>query len=70
MCMSTPTISQPVTKTEAPVQTVEMDAADSTVTARESDRQRRLRALSRLQTMQGGAMQGTEQGTGKTRLGA
>ena len=70
MCMSTPKISTPATKTEVPVNSVEMNAADSTIAARDSDRQRRLRAFSRLQTMQGGAMQGTEAGTGKTKLGA
>ena len=72
MCMSSPKISTPVaaTKTEAPVNTVNMDAAESTVAARDSDRQRRLRAMSRLQTMQGGAMQGAEAGTGKQKLGA
>ena len=70
MCMSSPKISTPAaTKTEAPVNTVNMDAAESTVAARDSDRQRRLRALSRLQTMQGGAMQGAEAGTGKQKLG-
>ena len=70
MCMSTPKVSTPTTKTEAPVNTVNMDAAESTTAARDSDRQRRLRALSRFQTMQGGAMQGAEAGTGKTKLGA
>ena len=70
MCLSTPKITTPVTKTEAPVNSAEMNAAESSVAARESDRQRRLRALSRLQTMQGGAMQGTEAGMGKTKLGA
>ena len=68
MCVSTP--SMPEVKTEAPVQTVQMNSADSTVAMRESDIQRRRRALSRLQTMQGGAMQGLEAGTGKVRLGA
>lgn len=68
MCMSTPSYTAPATKVEAPVNTVEMNAADNTIAARESDRQRRLRALSRLQTMQGGAMQGAN--AGKTRLGA
>ncbi|MBR1438989.1 MAG: hypothetical protein IJ587_10685 [Synergistaceae bacterium] len=67
MCVSTPTIAQP--KVEAPTQAVTMDAAESTQAARENDRQRRLRAFSRLRTMDGGAMQGTEAGTGKTRLG-
>ena len=71
MCTSTPKIvTQAAPKVEAPVQTVEMDAANDTVIARDDDRRRRLRALSRLQTMQGGAMQGAEAGTGKTRLGA
>ena len=71
MCTSTPKIvTQPAPKVEAPVQTVEMDAAEDTVIARDDDRRRRLRALSRMQTMQGGAMQGAETGTGKTRLGA
>ena len=65
MCMSSPKISPPTAKTEAPVNTVNMDAAESTIASRDSDRQRRLRALSRFQTMQGGAMQGTEAGTGK-----
>lgn len=68
MCLSTPKITTP--KVEAPANTVEMDAADSTVAARDSDRQRRLRAMSRLRTMQGGTMQGSEAGTGKTKLGA
>ena len=68
MCLSSPTITRP--KVEAPVNSVEMNAADSTIAARDSDRQRRLRALSRLSTMQGGAMQGSEAGTGKTKLGA
>ena len=68
MCVSTP--KMPVTKTEAPVQTVEMNAADSTEAMRESDIQRRRRTLSRLQTMQGGAMQGQEAGMGKLKLGA
>ncbi len=68
MCVSTP--SMPEVKTEAPVQTVSMNSADSTIAARESDIQRRRRALSRLRTMQGGAMQGLEAGTGKVRLGA
>ena len=68
MCLSAPKVTAPTT-TEAPVNTVEMDAAESTVATRESDMQRRRRALSRLQTMQGGAMQGTESGLGKTKLG-
>lgn len=68
MCVSTPTITQP--KTEAPVQSISMNAADSTIAQREGDRQRRLRALSRFQTMQGGSMQGSEAGNGKVRLGA
>ena len=68
MCLSTPSISSP--KVEAPISTVQMNAADSTVAARDNDRQRRLRAMSRLQTMQGGAMQGSEAGTGKIKLGA
>ena len=70
MCLSSPKVSMPVAKTEAPTQTVEMNVADSTIAARDSDQQRRLRAMSRLQTMQGGAMQGSEAGTGKTKLGA
>ena len=65
--MSSPKISTP--KTEAAVNSVNMNAAESTEATRESDRQRRLRAMSRLQTMQGGAMQGTEAGTGKQKLG-
>ena len=68
MCLSSPTITPP--KVEASVNAVEMNATDSTIAARDSDRQRRLRALSRLSTMQGGAMQGSEAGTGKTKLGA
>ena len=68
MCTSTPTVVQP--KTEAPVQTIDMSSAENTIAQREGDRPRRLRALSRLQTMRGGAMQGVEAGTGKTRLGA
>lgn len=68
MCVSAPTVTQP--KVEAPMQSVSMNAADSTIAQREGDRQRRLRALSRFQTMQGGAMQGSEAGNGKVRLGA
>ncbi len=67
MCISTP--KMPETKTEAPPQVADMDAAESTAAARESDMQRRRRALSRLHTMQGGAMQGAEAGTGKVKLG-
>ena len=70
MCISSPKVSTPTAKTEAPVNTVNMDAAESTLATRDTDRQRRLRAMSRLQTMQGGAMQGAEAGTGKTKLGA
>lgn len=68
MCVSTPSVPQ--VKTEAPPSTVEMNSADSTVAMRESDIQRRRRALSRLRTMQGGAMQGLDAGLGKVRLGA
>ena len=68
MCVSTPSVPQ--VKTEAPVQAVSMNSADSTVAMRESDMQRRRRALSRLRTMQGGAMQGADAGMGKVRLGA
>ncbi len=68
MCVSTPSVPQ--VKTEAPVQAVEMNSADSTIAARESDIRRRRRALSRLRTMQGGAMQGADAGLGKVRLGA
>ena len=70
MCVSTPRVSIPETKTEAPTQTVEMNSADSTEAMRESDILRRRRALSRLRTMQGGAMQGSETGTGLVKLGA
>lgn len=66
MCFfSTPSV--PEVKTEAPTNYVEMDAAESSVAARDSERQRRLRALSRYQTMYGGAMQGDQ--AGKTKLG-
>ena len=68
MCVSTPSVPQ--VKTEAPPSTVEMNSADSTVAMRESDIQRRRRALSRLRTMQGGAMQGADAGLGKVKLGA
>ena len=68
MCVSTPSV--PTVKTEAPPQTVEMNSADSTIAMRESDIQRRRRALSRLRTMQGGAMQGADAGLGKVKLGA
>lgn len=68
MCVSTPSVTQP--KVEAPVKAVEMDASENSVVSRENELQRRRRALSRLQTMQGGAMQGSESGTGKTKLGA
>ena len=68
MCVKSPSITTPAAKVEAPVSSVEMDAAESTVANREGDRQRRMRALSRLQTMTGGAMQGTEAGTGKIKF--
>ena len=67
MCVSTPSVTQP--KVEAPVKAVEMDASENSIVSRENELQRRRRALSRLQTMQGGAMQGSESGTGKTKLG-
>ena len=70
MCVKSPTITTPApAKVDAPVSSVEMDAAESTVANRENDRQRRMRALSRLSTMTGGAMQGQEAGTGKLKLG-
>lgn len=68
MCVSTPSVTQP--KVEAPVKAVEMDASENSIVSRENELQRRRRALSRLQTMQGGSMQGSESGTGKTKLGA
>ena len=68
MCVSTPSVPQ--VKTEAPPQTVEMNSADSTIAARESDIQRRRRALSRMRTLSGGAMQGADAGMGKVKLGA
>ena len=68
MCVSTPSVPQ--VKTEAPVQVAEMNSADSTIAARESDIQRRRRALSRLRTLSGGAMQGADAGMGKVKLGA
>lgn len=67
MCVSTPSVTQP--KVEAPVKAVEMNATDNAIVSRENELQRRRRALSRLQTMQGGAMQGSESGSGKTKLG-
>ena len=67
MCVSTPSVTQP--KVEAPVKAVEMDASENSIVSRENELQRRRRALSRLQTMQGGSMQGNEAGTGKTKLG-
>ena len=70
MCFfSSPSVPETQTKTEAPTNFVEMDAAESSVASRDSERQRRLRAMSRLQTMSGGAMQGTQANTGKTKLG-
>ena len=66
MCVSSPKIN--TTTPTAPVKTVEMDATQNTIAARESDIRRRRRALSRASTMTG-AMQGTEAGTGKTKLG-
>ena len=65
MCVSTPKINTPV---QAPVKAVEMDTAQNTIAARESDMRRRRQALSRASTMTG-AMQGTE-AAGKTKLGA
>ena len=59
--------SVPEVKTEAPTNYVEMDAAESSIASRDSERQRRLRALSRYQTINGGAMQGDQ--TGKIKLG-
>ncbi|MBQ9526712.1 MAG: hypothetical protein IJR68_03800 [Fretibacterium sp.] len=68
MCVSSPKISTPTTAITAPTKAVEMDAGQNVAAARESDIQRRRRALSRASTMTG-AMQGTE-ATGKTKLGA
>ena len=68
--MSSPKISTPApapTQVMAPTKSVEMDASQNVAAARESDIQRRRRALSRLSTMGGGAMQGAE--AGKTKLG-
>ncbi len=71
MCFfSSPSVPETQTKTEAPTNFVEMDAAESSVASRDSERQRRLRALSRLQTMNGGAMQGAQNTSGKMKLGA
>ena len=67
MCVSSPKIQAP-TQVMAPTKSVEMDASQNVAAARESDIQRRRRALSRLSTMGAGAMQGTE--AGKTKLGA
>ena len=67
MCISTPKVTQP--KVEAPVNVSEVNAAEDIAVSRESEMQRRRRALSRLKTLEGGAMQGTEAGTGKTKLG-
>jgi len=67
MCVSSPKIQAPTQQVVAPTKTVEMDAAQNTVAARESDIRRRQRALSRASTMTG-AMQGTE-ATGKAKLG-
>ena len=66
MCVSTPKIN--TTTPTAPTKTVEMDATQNNVAARESDMRRRRRALSRASTMTG-AMQGSE-AAGKTKLGA
>lgn len=67
MCMSTPSYATP--KVEAPVSTETLDSTGSQIAGMDSERQRRLRALSRFRTMQGGAMQGSEAGTGKVKLG-
>ena len=51
MCVSTPKVVQP--KVEAPVNTEEFNASDDALVSRENEIQRRRKALSRLQTMQG-----------------
>ena len=65
MCVSTPKIVQP--KVEAPVNTESLNAAEDMTVSRENEMQRRRRALSRLQTMQGGSMKENE--NGKQKLG-
>ena len=67
MCVSSPKIS-PTTAITEPTKAVEMDASQNVAAARESDIQRRRRALSRMSTMGAGAMQGED--AGKTKLGA
>lgn len=69
MCISTPRVNTVSPAVEAPIETESMDAADSTVAMRDSDLRRRQRALSRLSTMRGGAMQGVDAVTGKVKLG-
>ena len=68
MCVSTPKVVQP--KVEAPVNTEDFNASDDALVSRESEIQRRRKALSRLQTMQGNSIQGNDGITGKQKLGA
>lgn len=68
MCVSTPKVVQP--KVEAPVNTEEFNASDDALVSRENEIQRRRKALSRLQTMQGNTMQGNDGIAGKQKLGA
>ena len=67
MCISTPSVVQP--KVEAPVNVEDFNSSEDSLVSRENEMQRRRRALSRLQTMQGGAMQGNESVNGKQKLG-
>ena len=67
MCISTPSVVQP--KVEAPVNVEDFNSSEDSLVSRENEMQRRRRALSRLQTMQGGAMQGNDAVNGKQKLG-
>ena len=52
------------------VNTEEFNASDDALISRENEIQRRRKALSRLQTMQGNSIQGNDGITGKQKLGA
>jgi len=64
MClMKPPKVETP----PAPPKIEQLDATQNVVAARESDRKRRMLAMSRASTTAGGAMQG--EAAGKTKLG-
>lgn len=65
MCVSTPKVEKPA----APPKVETMETEANVAAGREAARRRQLLALSRQDTLGGGAMQGS-QAAGKTKLGA